>query len=166
MPCKKRVLSESEDYFFPGDRAFLKLETENCTCQHGTHKPATNTDFSFDDDSTSCPLHVEQSDTSLADFVWKSDAMQCDKCQRKNKSWNKTSTESLWQLDKESVHSIWNGGEVCSTCIGLNNVPPSLQQSRLREDITQDGEQLLSDLSTLQKSYMEQLPVAEASFLF
>lgn len=42
--------------------------------------------------------------------------------------------------------------------------PQSIQNMQLREDISQDGEQLLSDLTNLQKSYMEELPmVAEMS---
>lgn len=50
--------------------------------------------------------------------------------------------------------------QVCHACLG--RPPSTLQHSKLREDVSQDGDQLLSDISTIQKSYMEEsLPVTE-----
>jgi hypothetical protein len=50
--------------------------------------------------------------------------------------------------------------QVCHACLG--RPPSTLQHSKLREDVSQDGDQLLSDLSTIQKSYMqENLPLTE-----
>lgn len=62
--------------------------------------------------------------------------------------------------------------QVCQTCLKCEaaeikpapGTPQSIQNMQLREDISQDGEQLLSDLTNLQKCYMEELPlVAEMS---
>lgn len=62
--------------------------------------------------------------------------------------------------------------QVCQSCLKCDaadtkaapGTPQSIQNMQLREDISQDGEQLLSDLTNLQKSYMEELPmVAEMS---
>lgn len=62
--------------------------------------------------------------------------------------------------------------QVCQSCLKSDaadikaapGTPQSIQNMQLREDISQDGEQLLSDLTNLQKCYMEELPlVAEMS---
>lgn len=171
MPCKKRVVSESDEFFFPGDDELLKdlPGSTKCTCQENITKSAMSKDKS-NDDMLPCPLHHERPNSVLAE-MWNDDSKQCEKCNEKNRVWNNdwvksASAESIWDLDKNSGKSIWNGGEVCSACLGLNNGRPPLSthQSKLRDDISQDGEQLLSDLSTLQKSYMEQLPATEVSY--
>lgn len=43
---------------------------------------------------------------------------------------------------------------MCHACLG--RPPSTLQHSKLREDVSQDGDQLLSDLSSIQKSYMQE----------
>lgn len=50
---------------------------------------------------------------------------------------------------------------MCHACLG--RPPSTLQHSKLREDVSQDGDQLLSDLSSIQKSYMQEssLPLTE-----
>lgn len=71
-----------------------------------------------------------------------------------------------------SKYYYTNFFQVCQSCLKCDaaetkaapGTPKSIQNMQLREDISQDGEQLLSDLKNLQKSYMEELPlVAEMS---
>ncbi|XP_044258861.1 uncharacterized protein LOC123007557 [Tribolium madens] len=85
----------------------------------------------------------------------------CDKCN--NNTWNTNlglKTDLRWQF---GTTNIWSGGSVCHACLG--RPPSTLQHSKLREDVSQDGDQLLSDLSTIQKSYMqESLPMTEITY--
>ena len=167
VPYKKRVVSEREEFFFPGDEEILDNEQKLFISKHQSND-GLRMNLPFADDYASDSQQI-RSNSTLAE-MWKCET-KCDKCNSGKSLWNSNwiktdSIETVWQLDKEALENIWNGGEVCSYCLGLNVGRPPLnsQQSQLREDISQDGEQLLSDLSTLQKSYMEQLPTAEISY--
>lgn len=141
---------KQESFYFPGDGELLVEESSECKCS----------------DKTAGSLEIFADDNVLIEIFGKHEN-KCDLCNN-NSSW-----ESKWykskdldkKLDKQSIRDIWSGGEVCTTCMNINNSQSSFSvlQSKLREDITQDGEQLLSDLSSIQKSYMEELPVAEVS---
>ena len=71
-------------------------------------------------------------------------------------------TDSYRSLDKQSIRDIWGGNDV-AVCRQTAQHPTTILQTSLREDIHRDGEQLLSDLSTAQRSYMEELPIAEVT---
>ncbi|KAB0800769.1 hypothetical protein PPYR_06508 [Photinus pyralis] len=165
VPYKKRVVSEREEFFFPGDEEILDNEQKFKSKQPGYDILTLNLPFSdnFANESQEMVSHNKMAK------VWSE--TKCDKCDGGKSLWNSNWAkadliESPWKVDKEVLENIWNGGEVCSHCLDLNGRRPplSMQQSQLREDISQDGEQLLSDLSSLQKSYMEQLPTAEISY--
>lgn len=139
-------------------------EENRCTCL--TDK---NTAMTMDNSSESCLVHPTRPESMLGEILWKYEVKACEKCNN-NVTWNadwlrNSQMDSEW--DSQNLRNIWNGGEVCETCLSLNGdggrPPPSQQNTQLREDISQDGEQLLSDLSSLQKSYMEELPLAEIS---
>lgn len=70
----------------------------------------------------------------------------------------KSSGSGQWQ-------GIWSSSEeLCRTCgVPAGSGATSRHYSKLREELSQDGEQLLSDLSCLQRCYMEQLPVTEVT---
>ncbi|KAJ8920458.1 hypothetical protein NQ315_005326 [Exocentrus adspersus] len=138
------------------------IEEYRCTCP--TFKMNAT---SSDSPSGNCLVHPARPESMLGEILWKYDTKICDKCNNTNVTWNTDClkgdhVDSEW--DSQNLRDIWNGGEVCEACLSLNadgrRPPPSLQ---LREDISQDGEQLLSDLSSLQKCYMEELPLAEIS---
>ncbi|KAI4459229.1 hypothetical protein MML48_6g00012833 [Holotrichia oblita] len=142
---------EQESFYFPGDQELLIDDgVEECECS----------------DKNTETFEIYGDDNVLTEIFGKYEN-KCDLCNN-NSSW-----ESHWfrskdldkKLDKQSIRDIWSGGEVCTACMNLNNSHSSLTvlQSKLREDISQDGEQLLSDLSSIQKTYMEELPVAEVS---
>ncbi|GLV31123.1 hypothetical protein CBL_12196 [Carabus blaptoides fortunei] len=97
---------------------------------------------------------------------------KCDKC---NNNWstvvwpkeppNTDHTAAPWHpRDVQSWQHIWSSNEeLCRTCLGApagSGLPAgrSLEYFKLRDELTEDGEQLLSDLSCLQRNYMEQLP--------
>ncbi|KAJ8981773.1 hypothetical protein NQ317_002367 [Molorchus minor] len=115
-------------------------EEISCTCP-------TDGITSTDSLSFNCLVHPTRPESMLSEILWN----------RINAEW-----------DNKNLRNIWNGGEICESCLASNECgdrpPPSSQNTQLREDISQDGEQLLSDLSSLQKTYMEELPVAEVSY--
>ncbi|KAF5269358.1 hypothetical protein FQA39_LY08750 [Lamprigera yunnana] len=156
VPCKKRVVSEPEEFFFPGDEEMLKEEEPKLY----KHKQGNVDNVTRDE----CFDGVRKS-KMLAE-MWKGESKQCDKCNLWNNNLVKNAPiSSFCQLDTSYLENIWNGAKVCSSCLDLNGGRLNSQQSQLlREDISHDGEQLLSDLSILQKSYMEQLPVSEISY--
>ncbi|XP_018327290.1 uncharacterized protein LOC108738385 isoform X2 [Agrilus planipennis] len=153
VPCKKRNISES-DFYFPGDQDLLS-ETKVTE-----EKPSDI--WIFDQKLDSSP------DGIMTEIMWKYDGEGCARCNKNqwdNGDWVLPEPDkSIWQVDKDSLRNIWNGGEICTDCCSSNGRGKFPLQSQLREDISQDGEQLLSDLSTLQKTYMEHLPVAEVSY--
>lgn len=159
---KSRTLEQ--DFFFPGDEELLLDDKELCTCM--VPKVDGKMESSCGMSSEDCPVHMGRPDSMIGEIIWKNEDNQCDKCNNNNSSWNNGSTAfnaggfEMWQ--NESVGNIWNG-KVCSTCLGLSKryQPLNQVQTQLREDISHDGEQLLSDLSSLQKCYMEELPSTE-----
>lgn len=152
------------DMLFPGDNDILVADAkQECTCSSNKDN-AMNLEFSYGNEFD-CPVHTTRPDSMTAEIFGKTDA-KCDHCNKN--SWNAASGDSSdaeTDNDKKSIKNIWNGGEFCLTCLGLNNSKPklSLQQYRLREDVSHDGEQLLSDLSNFQKAYMDELPISEVS---
>lgn len=85
--------------------------------------------------------------------VWQQ--QPCDKCN--NNTWNldglKDRNDLGWQFG--TMSKIWSGGSVCHSCLGR---PPSTRQhTKLREDVSQDGDQLLSDI----KSFMQECDITE-----
>jgi hypothetical protein len=146
----------SERQLKDGNRADDTAAEYNCTCR----TLATNSDYSISD----CHVHSTRSDSAaMSEGVWQQQS--CTKCNDDSTFWN-TNGDGLknvrrdlgWQFG--TMSKIWSGGEVCHACLG--RPPSTLQHSKLREDVSQDGDQLLSDLSTIQKSYMqENLPLTE-----
>ncbi|RZC35177.1 DUF4603 domain containing protein [Asbolus verrucosus] len=133
--------------------------SNTCACQ----TLATTTDHSLDN----CFLHPARPDSAvLTEVMWQQQqTTPCDKCNNDSTLWNTNSgglknvrRDLEWQFG--TMSKIWSGGVVCHSCLG--RPPSTLQHSKLREDVSQDGDQLLSDLSTIQKSYMEEgLPATE-----
>lgn len=96
---------------------------------------------------------------------------KCDKC---NNNWSAVvwpkqpasneHVEDWHPRDAQSWQHIWSSNEeLCRTCLGApagSGLPAgrSLEYFKLRDELSEDGEQLLSDLSCLQRNYMEQLP--------
>lgn len=158
------VMSHEDDLLFPGDNDLLVAELkQECTCSSNKDN-AMNLEFSFGNEFD-CPVHMARPDSTTAEIFGKSNT-KCDHCN--NNTWNSAVGSGSTEIDTEkTIKNIWNGGEFCLTCLGLNKakVKPqlSMQQHRLREDVSHDGEQLLSDLSNVQKTYMEELPVSEVS---
>nr|CAH7741890.1 unnamed protein product [Callosobruchus chinensis] len=132
-------------------------------------------------------------DSALSEVVWKYELPKegCSQCG--SSSNNNNATWTSWSGREEGVgwnskrlRNIWDGEEICQTCLNRTadaNVDvtgtaasskkkvsepaplPPPPNSRLREDISQDGEQLLSDLRHLQKAYMEEMPQAVEDML-
>lgn len=165
--CQTEELSESDFETVEENDGKRKSETgEDCLEEY----PCTCPVFKVNCTGNSvggCLVHPARPESVLGEMLWKYEAKTCEKCDNNNLTWNADwvkggQVDSEW--DSQSLRNIWNGGEICETCLNLNGgsgrPPPSLQ---LREDISQDGEQLLSDLSSLQKCYMEELPLAEMS---
>lgn len=143
---ESKAASEQSQFFFPDDDSnFLKEGKDDGL--------AMKTDSSIDDDAVNC-----RPNSMIGEFIWKCETKHCDKCNNNTAAWTKADT---WQ--KQTVDNIWNGGDFCLTCLGVNNQPLNQQQTQLREDVSHDGEQLLSDLSSLQKCYMDELPTSEIS---
>lgn len=167
-PCdsensKSKSCDAGREFFFPGDDDLLR--DENCKCKSAADaKTATKTDLSFEND---CPAHGPRPDSMVGEIIWKHESKQCDKCNSNAASWGNSGAvkDGFDGWRKRSVDNIWNG-EVCLSCLGVNKDyrPPNQQQTQLREDISHDGEQLLSDLSSMQKCYMEELPSSEVSY--
>lgn len=177
VPAKKRVLCDPEEFFFPGDEELLCENNDSddaceCSCSRVRTKLATNLEPLFNSSSETCTVHGNRPDSSLDEIAqwtnnnWK----KCDKC---NNNWSslkpKADQEGLWKSGIQSWQQIWSSSEeLCRTCLGVPAGPGthsgrSVEYFKLREELSQDGEQLLSDLSCLQRVYMEQLPVAEVS---
>lgn len=145
----------------------LVVDDKECTCSSNKDNSAMNLEFSLGNEFD-CPVHImTRPDSMTAEIFGKNDS-KCDHCN--NNSWNTivgngTGVDADYD-DKKSIKNIWNGGEFCLACLGLSRGGKqklSVQQYRLREDISHDGEQLLSDLSNFQKAYLEELPVSEVS---
>lgn len=109
-------------------------------------------------------------DDEEMDICWRT---SCDNCNKNNNnnmaamSWNadwlrNVPLDSKW--DNQSLRNIWNGGDVCHNCLNLNIGRPPPTDQLLRDDISQDGEQLLSDLSSLQQNYNEETLPTEIKF--
>lgn len=156
---------DQSQFFFPddgdGDEDFLKED-----CKHDGS--AMKMDSSSGNDTTNYSLQVGRPNSIMGEFIWKCETKHCDKCNNNTSAWNKDQVAldkfDVWQ--KQTVDNIWSGGDVCLTCLGGNissYQPLNQQQTQLREDISHDGEQLLSDLSSLQKCYMDELPNSEIS---
>lgn len=132
--------TERQHFFFPGDEEELLKD---------------------DDDQCKCPTDTDRPDSAMDELFWK---YECENCNNST-SWGGSciSKGNIWQ--KQPRDNIWNG-ELCSSCLGMSggHQPLNKQQTQLREDISNDGEQLLSDLSSLQKSYMEELPSSEDTY--
>ncbi|VEN44481.1 unnamed protein product [Callosobruchus maculatus] len=134
-------------------------------------------------------------DSALSEVVWKYELPKegCSQCSSNNNNNNNNATLTSWSGAEDGVgwnskrlRNIWDGEKICQTCLNRTaddaNVPateagagskkisepgplPPPPNSRLREDISQDGEQLLSDLRHLQKAYMEEMPQAVEDML-
>lgn len=139
-------------------------DSKECTCSCNKDNNVLNTDYSLVNDFN-CPVHVMiRPDSMTAEIFGKNDT-KCDHCN--NSSWDTAvGYSSCDSIDNKSIKNIWNGGEICLACLGLNRgfkQKLSLQQFRLREDVSHDGELLLSDISNVQKNYLQELPVSEVS---
>lgn len=174
VPAKKRVLCDSEEFYFPGDEELLRDSAEvdscECSCPRIRSKLATKLEPLFSASAETCVVHGNRPDSSLEEIArwtnnnWK----KCDKC---NNNWSSVwpKGEEGWKSGEQSWQHIWSSSEeLCRTCLGVPAGPGthpdrSIEYFKLREELSQDGEQLLSDLSCLQRVYMEQLPVAEVS---
>ncbi|XP_065157742.1 uncharacterized protein [Atheta coriaria] len=119
-------------------------------------------DAYFDEQLSDAESSEQRPDSMMAELFGKEH--KCEQC----------CGDSPWSQRQQLAGSaassnIWNG-EICMSCLrashssdgGAFKVTPLEERQQLREDIQEDGEQLLSDLSSLQKSYMEEdLPFAE-----
>ncbi|XP_057662395.1 uncharacterized protein LOC130897516 [Diorhabda carinulata] len=137
---------------------------DRCTCP-GNMKSALNKE-----NSSVCPIHVVQRPESIFNKdVWKYEDYMCENCRM-----NKTSSNNDWPMGNkkqlmdwdDKLRSIWDGEDVCQKCLKeiRSNLPSPASNQQLREDISQDGEQLLSDISTIQQSHIDCLPESEQSF--
>ncbi|XP_050508438.1 uncharacterized protein LOC114341448 isoform X1 [Diabrotica virgifera virgifera] len=145
----------------------LENPQHHCACPDLTTANATTTALNKDN-SSACPTNlIQRPESMLSEVVWKYEEKSCEKCHGNNMAWsnNDWSSSNKGQVDSDwaenGLRSIWSGGEICQNCLVLNgsNLPRPAPNHQLREDISQDGEQLLSDLSTIQKCYMDDLPV-------
>lgn len=92
----------------------------------------------------------------MGEILWSREPKHCEKCNNKTTAWSMTTDKfDIWQ--KQTSDDIWNGGDVCLSCLSGNTQPLNQQQTQLREDVSHDGEQLLSDLSR----YVQDLPGVE-----
>lgn len=118
--------------------------------------------FPDDDDFSkeSEPAAYCRPNSIMGEIIWKCETKHCDKCNNNTPAWSRSCYADL------DTKNIWNGGDICVSCLGASNggyQPLNQQQTQLREDVSHDGEQLLSDLSSLQKSYMDELPSSEVT---
>lgn len=144
-PLAQNVSLEDQEIFFPGDDDLLKYDKEHCKCKIDGDRP----------------------DSMTEELMWKYDDASCEKCSHNLTSWDSGYTtmwnSQIWQKQPMG-NNIWTG-EICHTCLGRSKCHPlNKQQTQLREDVSNDGEQLLSDLSSLQKYYMEELPSSEVTW--
>jgi len=166
VPAKKRVLCDPEEFFFPGDEELLSdsVDSCECSCSKSRAKLATNLEPLFNASSELCTLHGNK---ELAEINWSSNWKKCDKC---NNDWSTFWPKSELSIDTTSLQQIWSSSEeLCRSCLGVPagsgpQAGRSLEYFKLREELSEDGEQLLSDLSCLQRVYMEQLPNSEVSY--
>ncbi|XP_025834332.1 tyrosine-protein phosphatase non-receptor type 14 [Agrilus planipennis] len=81
-------------------------------------------------------------DGIMTEIMWKYDGEGCARCNKNqwdNGDWVLPEPDkSIWQVDKDSLRNIWNGGEICTDCCSSNGRGKFPLQSQLREDISQD----------------------------
>lgn len=139
---------------------------DGCSCPEDAESLHSDIDKNKDD-FLFYSQPVARSESMLSEVVWKYEEKNCDKCSDGSRSawsrggdWSsKGQMDSDW--DDNGLRSIWSGGEVCQKCLTQNasDNQPKRPNRQLRDDISQDGEQLLSDLSSIQKTYMDDLPL-------
>lgn len=174
VPAKKRVLCDPEEFFFPGDEELLSDSGEaatECSCTSRERaKLATNLEPLFQASAEACGLHGR--DSTVAEINWgptSSGWRKCDKCNNNWSSWGTMRNGGGGGDINQAWQQIWSSSEeLCRTCLGVpagSGPPPgrTLQYFRLREELSEDGEQLLSDLSCVQRVFMERLSSADLS---
>lgn len=150
----KACQTDFENTLEEDEKEVATVETKN-----STHH------FFFPDDEDDL-IKLSDDCSVMNEILWSCEPKHCDKCNNKTTAWG----NSCVVMDKQMIDgNIWNGGDVCLSCLTGNYQPLNQQQTELREDVSHDGEQLLSDLSSLQKCYMEEegeeeeLPSVEVS---
>ncbi|XP_017783693.1 PREDICTED: uncharacterized protein LOC108567598 [Nicrophorus vespilloides] len=145
------VVSRSEDYFcFPGEQELLRMQQQDqepdqtkCSCCYG----------SLDLCSECLQEKLERADSVVAEIFGK-DVVKCEKCNK----------------DCQENNNIWS--DVCMECINMVGGEVGAvgdvglvteERDQFREDIRQDWEELLTDISSVHRNNLEQLPVAEVS---
>ncbi|CAH2004226.1 unnamed protein product [Acanthoscelides obtectus] len=130
------------------------------------------------------PSEISRPHSTLTEVVWKYDGMQEGRCSQCGITGNnKGTTSDNWDGEEEDdglgwnskrLRNIWDGDEICQNCLSKqkdtnadtsntnkpSETPPLSPNRLLREDISQDGEELLSDLRHMQRAYMEGMPRA------
>ncbi|XP_074039030.1 uncharacterized protein isoform X2 [Leptinotarsa decemlineata] len=139
---------EEDDFGFLSPEPFLRY----CTCTFD------KTTAWKTDNSMICPLHPDRPESSPNEILWKKyETKKCDKCNNSTPTcdWSKKGQkDSDWY--NQGSRDIWSGEEVCRSCLisNGNDLPRPTASLQLREDIYQDGDQLLSDI----RSYMIETP--------
>lgn len=149
------AVTAEEEFFFPGDLELLMAE----------ELEEDVVDEQDDEDDA----YVRSEDNCIMEelFGKSIETEKCDKCSTSQ------STAAFLTPTNNQLRSIWDAAELCVACLRLNahssgngsntgandmllerKENNNQQQEELRYDITKDGEQLLSDLSSIQNRYM------------
>lgn len=166
--ASERCMSDAKNNTVSIDDSLRKNfnEANKCSCPIDDGN-AMKLEYDVIDNSFNCPVHFARPDSVTAE-IFGNYEMKCEKCSHNVNSWNlewAAKTTNLSKVNGKKTEDIWNG-EICMACLKLNEKkqPLSKEENQLRLDIIKDGEQLLSDISYLQKNYMEEMPVAEISY--
>lgn len=93
----------------------------------------------------------------MQEIIWSPKTKHCNKCNKDIMdllgSWNLDKSLGSSNLDKsqeQGIASIWNGGDVfCVSCLRANSVnykPLNQHQTQLRDELSDDADELFSDL--------------------
>nr|CAD7395519.1 unnamed protein product [Timema poppensis] len=172
VDTKRSRQDDPEEFFFPGDELFAAKsigEQQSECCEESLPPKLTCCAL--------CSLHCSNlGKVEGAGPAWK----VCCRCGNNNNllAWRNGWLQTVKNLDvagvwspgieksagvpMQSWYDIWRArpesvGKLCDSCAYSHCVDPigkSLQHCQLREELSQDGEQLLSDLSYLQHLYL------------
>lgn len=150
---------DAEEFYFPGDVELLMDEEE----------------LLQEDDADDEYVRAEDNCIMEELFGKFIETEKCDKCSTNPTTTYLTPTTTTTITTSNQQKNIWDAGELCVACLRLNahssgngsntgndmigaddgkKKDNNQQQEELRYDVTKDGEQLLSDLSSIQNRYM------------
>ncbi|XP_063231795.1 uncharacterized protein LOC134536133 isoform X2 [Bacillus rossius redtenbacheri] len=167
------TVDETEEFFFPGDEhlvAKLINDIDNDDCGEANSSDCSSCNLNGGDGTEALDIRPDV-DRKGSD-EWSNNIKICFKCNNNNNilAWRNGWLDSdegkmeLWNNSTTEIPSwpdIWSdcadvaaGKAACERCVLAGEGAGSVQRRRLREELSRDGEQLLSDLSYFQHLYL------------